>query len=178
MKSYICAAFAVSALVAAPVAAADGLYFNGGYSFLSVDEDDIDADVEGLTGRVGYDFNPIFGAELEGTFGTSSEDQTIGGVDVSIEANYLIGAFGKAELNIPGPLRVFGRAGLVQGELEVEASSGPFSASESDSETGIAFGAGATYAIVPHIFVRGDYTLYSFDDFDADGFSVALGFRF
>lgn len=178
MKTYISAAFAASALVAAPMAAADGLYFNGGYTFLSLDDDDVDADVEGLTGRVGYDFNPIFGAELEGTFGTSSEDDVIEGVNVSVEANYLVGAFGKAELNIPGPLRVFGRAGIVNGELEVEASTGMLSASESESETGVAFGAGATYAIVPHIFVRGDYTLYSFDDFDADGFTVALGFRF
>lgn len=164
---------AAAAFVGVQGASAQGFYADGGYSFVSIDEDNIGASIDlgAINGHVGYDFNANFGVEGELMIGVADEDFAGG----SIGLNSAFGAFGKAQLPVAERVRVFARAGVVQAELEVEAT-GLGSASE--SETGAGYGVGAVVDVAENIYIRGDYTRYDIEDVEADGFFIGVGMTF
>ncbi|MEO0548555.1 MAG: porin family protein [Pseudomonadota bacterium] len=170
MKKILPTLLAASAVIAAPTALAEGFYADGGYTFIGIDDDTVDVDLGSITARGGYDFTQNFGAELEGSFGVSDDD--IAGA--SVELNYLIGAYGKAQLPVSQGVNLFARVGVVNAELEVSGEG----ASASESDTGFGFGVGGTVDVSQNLYVRGDYTRYDIEDLEADAFTISLGLKF
>ena len=180
MKKIFVAATAI-AMIGAPAASAQGLYVDGGYSFISISDDDlgVDFDLGAIGGHFGYDFNANFGVEGEVMVGVNDEEFSDGFDSASLGLNYALGAYGKVQAPIGEQIRVFARAGLVQAELEADVTlSGFGSASESSSETGAGYGVGAIFEVNDKIFVRGDYTRYDIEDVEADAFMIGLGVTF
>lgn len=179
MKKFLPTMIAATALVAIPSATAEGWYADGGYTLLSSDVDaggvSADIDLGAISGRVGYDLNQNFGFEGEVAIGVDDEDFSDGVTNASIGLNYLVGAYGKAQLPVTDQFNVFARAGVVNAELEAEVTG---IGSDSDSETGAGFGVGGTFDVTPAMYVRGDYTRYDIEDYEADAFTVAVGVKF
>ena len=165
-----------AALAITGSASAQGFYVEGGYNFLPIDQDEIEADLGAITGRAGYDFSENLSAELEAGFGVQDEEVTIADVETGIDVslNYLVGAFGKVGAPVTDALNVFARAGIVT--AEIEASGGGFNADASD--TGFGYGAGADVELSERFGLRIDYTRYDIEDLEADSFAAAFKVRF
>ncbi|MEM9939539.1 MAG: porin family protein [Pseudomonadota bacterium] len=170
MKKFLPSLLAATAIIAAPTAMAEGFYADGGYTYIGIDDDTVDADLGGLTARGGYDFTQNFGAELEGSFGVEDDDV----LGATVELNYLVGAYGKAQLPVTEKINLFARAGVVNAELEVSDAG----VSVSESDTGAGYGLGGTFNVSEQFYVRGDYTRYDIEDLEADAFTISLGLKF
>ena len=143
---------------------------------------DVDNDLYGIQGRLGWQSKSFFGAEVEGSFGISDEDDTIvlGGtpVDTDLEIDTQIAAFAVGRFPVSNRFNVLGRVGYHNTELDLELDDGTTSVSDDFSEDGIAYGVGAEYAIDRKTSVRADYTIYDFDGADADAISLAVSRKF
>ena len=170
MKKFLPALLVGATVAMAPMASAQGWYVDGGYTFVGIDEGGVDVDLGGVTVRGGYDFSPNFGVEGEGVLGVADDDFG----PLSVDLDHLVGVYGKGIWPVTETVSLHGRAGLVEGELEV--SGGGASASESD--TGFAYGVGGTLAFSERFYARGDYTRYDIEDLEADAFTISLGMRF
>lgn len=170
MKKFLPALLIGATVAVVPMASAQGWYADGGYTFAGIDEGGVDVDLGGVTLRGGYDFSPNFGVEAEGVIGVADDD--FGGV--SVELDHLVGVYGKGIWPVSDTVDLYGRAGVVEGELSV--SGGGFGAS--DSDTGIAYGVGGTLDLTDRMYARGDYTRYDIDSLEADTFTLSLGLRF
>ncbi|MCR9193382.1 MAG: porin family protein [Hyphomonas sp.] len=179
MKTFLPTLMVTAALAVSPAALAEGWYADGGYTHVTTDVDtgvgSADIDLGALSGRLGYDFHPNFGVEGELAFGVNDEEATQGGVTASLGLNYLVGAYGKAQLPVAENINLFARAGIVQAELEAEVTG---LGSASDSETGAGYGVGGTVDVAENIYIRGDYTRYDIEDVEADAFTIGVGVKF
>ena len=165
--------------LALPAVAQDtGFYGDVGYTHFSTDSDGEDFDLGAITGHGGLVFAPNFAVEGEISVGVVDEDVSVGGTDVSVNLNYLIGAYGRAQLPVTEQLTLFARAGLVNGEIEAEASGGGVTVRDSESETGAGYGVGGEYMFDAVNGVRFDYTRYDIEDLEADAFTIAYKRRF
>lgn len=63
-------------------------------------------------------------------------------------------------------------------EVEGSATGGGFNFTESSSDSGVGYGAGAEVMVSPQLGIRGDYTRYDIEDLEADAFTVAAVFKF
>ncbi|MBR9833599.1 MAG: porin family protein [Alphaproteobacteria bacterium] len=170
MKKFLPALLAAGAVAVSPAAFAEGWYADIGYTHSSADSDLGDIDLGAISARGGYDITENFAVELEGALGVADEDI----LGANVELNYLIGAFGKAQVPVSDRVDLFARAGVVNGEIE--ASGGGFSAS--DSETGFGIGVGGTMDLANNFYLRGDYTRYDIEDYEADAFTIGVGMKF
>ena len=179
MKTFLPALMITAAMAVTPTALAEGWYADAGYTHLTADLEvgtsSADIDLGAISGRVGYDINPNFGVEGELAIGVNDEEATEGGVTASLGLNYLVGAYGKAQLPVAENVNLFARAGIVNAELEVEVTG---LGSVSDSETGAGYGFGGTVDINERFYVRGDYTRYDIEDLEADAFTISAGMKF
>lgn len=175
MKKLLLAA-ALAAL--APSAMAEGFYADGGYSFIGISEDDIEADIGAFVAHAGYKFTDVFSVEGELGFGVADEEVSVSDVDVDLGLNYLAGIFARGDFAVTENVDLFARVGLVQAELEAEASAQNVTISESDSESGFALGLGGQANLTNNVFLRGEYTRYDIEDLEADAFTIAVGFTF
>ena len=179
MKKFLPTLLAATVVIMAPAAMAEGWYADGGYTFVTTDVNvggtSADIDLGAITGHLGYDFNQNFGVEGEAAFGVNDENATQGGVTSSLSLNYLVGAYGKAQVPVGENVNLFARAGIVNAELEASVSG---IGSATDTETGAGYGVGGTFAFNQNMYVRGDYTRYDIEDLDADAFTIALGMKF
>lgn len=137
-----------------------GLYAGLNYTFMNVDDDNFDADVGTLSAKVGALATPYFGLEARGGFGV--DDDTISGVDVSVD-NFF---GGYATLNLANespatPYLIFGFS-----RLEIEAESAFGSATEDDTD--ISYGIGVNMAMAPEVSGNLEYMRY----FDKDGTTI------
>lgn len=174
-------ALAALSAVSAP-AFAQGFYADAGYSFIGIEVDEDgesgDVDLGALTGHIGYNFSEWLAVEAEGAIGIEDEEASFGGVTASVGLNYLVGAYAKGQIPIGERINLYARAGLVHAEVEAEVTGAGFSGSESDSESGAAFGAGAEFFFTPQFGIRGDFTRYDIEDTEADAITAAAIFRF
>lgn len=168
MKTILLAsAAAILATAGASAQDANGFYLGAGYTY--VDGDGVEFDTINVIG--GYDFTNYFAVEGEALFGLG--DENVGGIDASLE--YALGLYAKAQYPLNEQFSIFARAGYVTAELE--ASVGGLSAS--DSEDGLAYGAGAEFAFAGPNAVRFDYTRFDFDDgAESDNFGLSYIRRF
>jgi hypothetical protein len=153
MKKYaLMAAVAAVAMLGAPTAAhAQNWYAGAGYTQYDFD----DAEVGGVTGRVGYNFNQNFGVEGEATFGVDD--------DAGVELDNALGAYAVGRIPLGSNFGVHGRVGYANIELDT-----PLGAAEDD---GVSYGAGASWQATPGLGIRADYTRFEGDD-DADAISL------
>jgi outer membrane immunogenic protein len=153
MKKFaIMAAVAAAALFAVPAVASAQWYAGAGYTQYEFD----DAEVGGVTGRLGYNFNQNFGVEGEGTFGVDDDD--------GVELDNALGAYAVGRIPLSGNFGVHGRLGYQNIELDT-----PLGGVEDD---GVSYGVGASWQATPGLGVRADYTRFEGDD-DAD--AITLG---
>jgi outer membrane immunogenic protein len=153
------AAFVAVAALATPAAAQtwqDGRVY-GGLGYTQYDFDD--AEVGGVTGRVGYKFHPNFAVEGEGTIGTSDDENA--------ELDNAWGAYGVGILPLGSNFDLLGRVGYQTVEVD---GTGPVADVEAD---GLAYGVGANWRVTDRFGVRGDYTRLDGDD-DAEGDAISL----
>jgi|CXWL01.1.fsa_nt_gi opacity protein-like surface antigen len=160
MKKFaLIAAAAAAALIATPAAAQSGpvgsWYAGAGYTHYDLE----DAEVGGVTGRLGYRFHPNFAVEGEATLGTSDDDNA--------ELDNAYGVYGVGILPVTPNIDLFGRVGYQQ--LSVDGT-GPVADIDED---GIGYGAGANFRVSERFGIRGEYTrLDTGEDSDADSFSL------
>lgn len=191
-----------AASVAATAHAQDsGLYLEGGYQYLDVKPDGADSgvDTNGIAARAGWKFNPNFSIETELATGVDDgefdynvdeddfnfDDNNDGDLGDVIAAsgdlglNYLVGAYGKVNLPLTERLGAYARAGYAYIDLDASlATPGGLDINVEDSADGPAFGAGMQYDLTDNLYLKGDYTYYSFDSTDTSGVMLGVGLKF
>lgn len=179
-----------------------GLYVQGGYSYLDIQPDGAESgvDTNAITGRVGYQFTPMFSLEADLTTGIDDgefdynvdeddfnlddnndgdfNDLIAGSGDIGL--NYLVGVYGKVDLPVTERLDAFARAGyaFVDLDADIQTPGGTTIATIEDSEDGAALGGGLEYALTESWQLRGDYTWYGFGDTDTHAAMIGAGYKF
>lgn len=176
-------------------------YSDQGYKYgaLGVILYDFDSEKFGVQGRIGYQSDSIFGAELEGSLGLGgdTEDFVTDGLTSGVGATSAtttttppsstltteytnsIAAFGLARLPISDRLSIHGRAGLHSTRFKAELDDGTQILTQNETSTGIAYGLGMEYALTTHNDIRLDYTVYEADfGGNADSLSIAFAQKF
>lgn len=194
-------AAAATGLATAAHAQDTGLYVEGGYQYLDIKPDGADTgvDTNGIGARAGWKFNDYFSVEGELATGLDDgefdynvdedefnfDDNNDGDLNDIIAAsgdvglNYLTGIYGKAELPLTERLGAYARAGYAYVDLDASlVTPGGTTINVEDSADGPAFGAGLDYDLTENLYLKGDYTYYSFDSTDTSGVMVGLGYKF
>ena len=165
---------------AAPAMAQTASFYGDiGYTNIAIDGQDAglsdDITLGSIMAHGGILFTPNFGAEGELAIGIQDEDIDFGGgVTGNVGLNYLVGAYGRAQVEVTPQLVLFARAGVVNAELEAEAAG----VSVSDSETGAGYGAGGEFMFDAFNGIRLDYTRYDIEDLEADALTIAYKRKF
>lgn len=159
MKKIALAAATVAIAAFASPAAAQGApgswYAGAGYTHYDFEN----AEVGGVTGRLGYRMNQNFAVEGEGTIGTRDDDNA--------ELNGAYGVYGVGILPVSPSVDLFGRVGYQQVEVD---GVGPVADIDED---GVGYGAGASFRVSDRFGIRGEYTrLDTGEESDADTFSI------
>lgn len=194
-------ATAAASLASAAYAQDTGLYVEGGYQYLDVKPDGAESgvDTNGIAARAGWKFNPNFSIETElatgiedGDFDFNTDedefnfdDNNDGDLSDVIAAsgdlglNYLVGAYGKVNLPLTERLGAYARAGYAYIDLDASLQTpGGLDINVEDSADGPAFGAGMEYGLTDNLYLKGDYTYYSFDSTDTSGVMLGVGLKF
>lgn len=200
-RSILIASAAVAGLASAAHAQETGPYFEGGYQYLDIKPDGADSgvDTNGIAARAGWQFNNIFSLEAELATGIEDgefdynvdedelnfDDNNDGDLSDVIAAsgdvglNYLTGIYGKANLPLTERLNAYARAGYAYVDLDASLDTpGGIDINVEDSADGPAFGAGMSYDLSENLYLKGDYTYYSFDSTDTSGVMLGVGYKF
>ena len=148
------------------------------YGNLGVVAYDLDSDIYGIQGRLGYQSANYFGAEVEGSFGVLSDTETVGANELKAGVNYSVGAFVRGVLPLGERINVFARGGYHATEVDGSVNDGVTTASVSDTADGFAYGAGAEYALTRRDSLRLDYTRYDLGPGETDSLSLAYARKF
>jgi hypothetical protein len=162
MKKFaLMAAVAAAALLTAPAPAHAQWYAGAGYT--QYDPDDGDS-TGGLTGRLGYRFNPYIAVGGEGTLGVDDSDNS--------ELNSALGAYavGIFPFGSSG-FEAQGRAGY--NDLDIDRTAAP-----DINGGGFSYGAGLGWSANRSWGVRADWTRTETDDGDADAISLTGTYNF
>jgi outer membrane immunogenic protein len=170
-KTVLAATLALAAGALAPSALAQA-YAGAGYTALQIDASGDDVELGAITARFGYEFNPFLAIETEASFGVSGDDYSAFGfpgssIDVSLEHQMGIFAVGRVPLPIGGKL--FGRVGHSVFKIEDDAGL-------VDDGTGLAYGGGVEFDLIPKVTTRFEYTQYSNDQTQALSISGQIKF--
>jgi len=194
-------ATAATGLAAAAHAQDTGFYTEGGYQYLDIKPDGADSgvDTNGIALRSGYRFNNVISLEGELATGIDDgefdynvdedefnfDDNNDGDLNDVIAAsgdiglNYLAGLYGKAEVPLTERLGAYARAGYAYVDLDATiATPGGQMINVEDSADGPAFGAGLNFDLNDKVYLKGDYTYYSFDNTDTSGVMLGVGYKF
>lgn len=156
MKKFALIVIAAAAMAATPALAQDaGWYAGGGYTHYDLE----DANVGGVTGRLGYRFGPNFAAEGEATLGVQDDDNA--------ELDNAFGAYAVGIAPLSPSFELFGRVGYQQ--LSIDGS-GPVSDVDG---SGLGYGAGVNVRLGAGLGIRGEYTRLDTDDDEVDAISIA-----
>ena len=148
-------------------AQAQSLYGEVGYTGLDYKAPGLKVSPDMVRGVVGYEFTPNLA--VEGMVGLGAGSDTSSGT--TLKLNNTVGVFGKVQAPVTDALKVYGRLGVARTSLKANGVS--------DSDTGLAYGAGVTYDLSKTTYLNADYTkYYDRDDQKLEGFTVGVGFRF
>ncbi len=161
MKTFaLVAAAAAVAMIATPAAAqstATGSWYAGaGYTHYDLDN----AEVGGVTGRLGYRLHPNFAVEGEATVGVEDDDNA--------ELDNAAGVYAVGILPVTPSLDLFARLGYQQ--LSVDGT-GPVADID---DSGPGYGAGANFRVNDRFGIRGEYTRLDNGD-NAESDAISLG---
>ncbi|MGE0829956.1 MAG: porin family protein [Hyphomonadaceae bacterium] len=161
MKRFAFLAAAAAALMAVPGAAQaqqEGLYLGGGYTHY----DGEDANVGGVTGRLGYRFHPNIAVEGEASTGVVDDD--------GVELDNSYGVYGVGIVPLSPSLEAFGRVGY----HNTEVSDGVVSV----EQDGVGYGGGLQWNVSDRFGIRGEYTRLEGDDDGVNTFGVGGVWKF
>ncbi len=136
-----------------------------------------------FTGIIGYDLHPNLA--VEGVVGLGLEKdrvtETVNGVsvhlDTKIKSSY--GFYLKPRYQVTDALEVFARIGYLRSKLQITATAGAFSASESWTDGSTALGLGANYAFDKNIYLTAGYNqFYKQDGVTIKGLNLGIGYKF
>ncbi|MEQ9547671.1 MAG: porin family protein [Marinobacter sp.] len=148
-----------------------GLYAGLNYTFVNIEENSDDVDVGTLSAKVGALATPFFGVEARAGFGV--DDDSIGGVDVSLD-NFF-GGYATLNLANESPATPYVILGLTRVELEAEGPLG--TATEDDSD--FSYGIGVNVEMAPQVSGNLEYMrYYDKDDVTVDGLGLGVTFNF
>lgn len=156
------------ALMAGPALAHDhdtGVYGTAGYTHFDGDG----AAVGGITGRLGYKFNPNFGIEGEASFGVNDDEVVVLGTRVDVELDNAFGVYGVGFLPVSEKFEFLGRIGYQSTEVTGSA----LGVTVSDEFDGLAVGVGGQFWASEKFGIRGEYTRLEGDDAESDSFSIS-----
>ena len=146
---------------------AQSLYGEVGYTGLDYKEPGLKVSPAMVRGVVGYEFTPNLA--MEGMVGLHGGSDTASGTTLKLDN--MVGVFGKVQTPVTDALKVYGRLGVARTSLRANGVS--------DSDTGLAYGAGVTYDLSKTTYLNADYTKYhGRDDQKLEGLTVGVGFRF
>lgn len=157
------ASLIISGFASSALAQDSGFYGNVGvktYEF----------DTYNILGRVGYDFNQYFGAEVEGSFGIIDEEQD----GISAETTWDIGGYVVGLYPLAKNFDMFARVGYSNVRIEAEG----FGDSLSANFDGVAVGAGLQYFWDDNNGARIGYTYNEADGLDADVIDLSFVRKF
>ncbi len=182
---------ALGAALGAPAAAQSNVYIGGSIGSTSVDTDfddvnlDFDDDDTSWSAYAGVQATDFFGIEASynhfGDFGVSRTfDLTRTDVDAELTGYDIM-----AVLSVPaGPVRLFGKAGLVFWDAKATARILPpvgpgFELREDDNGNDPAFGGGLEFSLGPNLALRGEIEWFDIEDTEELWFaSAGITFRF
>lgn len=148
-------------------AQAQNLYGELGYTALDYREPGLKLSPGMVRGVAGYEVTPNLA--VEGMLGFNGGSDTASGS--TRQLNNMVGVFGKAQTNVTDALKVYGRLGVARTSLKANGVS--------DSDTGLAYGAGVSYDISKAVYLNADYTkYYDRKDQKIEGFTAGVGYRF
>lgn len=148
-------------------AQAQSLYGEVGYTGLDYSGTGLKVSPAMVRGVVGYEFTPQLA--LEGMVGLGARSDSSAGSTLKLDNT--IGVFGKAQVPLNDAFKVYGRVGVARTALKTNGVS--------DSSTGLAWGAGASYDLSKTTYLNVDYTRYlDKDSQKLDGITASIGFRF
>lgn len=150
-----------------------GLYAGANYTFVSIEDDTIDADLGTLSGKVGANVTPYFGLEARAGFGVKDDDVANGFAEVS--ANSFFGAYATLSLANESPVTPYAILGFTRYELELESAVG----SEKDDDSDLSYGIGVNVAMTEALSGNVEYMrYYDKDDITIDGIGLGLTVNF
>lgn len=146
---------------------AQGVYGELGYTGLDYKAPGLKVNPGMVRGVVGYELNPQLA--VEGVVGLQGGSDTASGTTLRLDN--MVGVFGKVQAPLTDALKVYGRLGVARTSLKANGVS--------DSDTGLAYGAGITYDLSKTTYLNADYTQYlDRRDRKLEGFTVGVGYRF
>ncbi|WP_203143005.1 porin family protein [Marinobacter mangrovi] len=146
-------------------------YLGLNYLAAQYEEDGVDdtLDLGAIYVQLGAQINPYLAGELRVGSGVTDDSTTIYGVDASLELKNLFGGYLKAGIPTGTLIYPYVIAGFTRAELEVSASDGYYSASNSDSGSDVSYGAGINLNITDNVAANIEYMQY----YDKDGVEIA-----
>jgi opacity protein-like surface antigen len=156
-------------------AKAEGVKFGIDYLMLNSEVDILDFDTSAIQLRVSNELNPYFDLEGVLAFGVSDDtytesDPLAGTASITGQLGNMFGVFAKLHSDSSSPFQIFGKVGLVMVEYDldffIDSPGLVGSASQSYDDTGIAFGAGASFNITDKVAVAAEYSMLPDVDFE------------
>lgn len=148
-----------------------GLYAGANYSFLTLDDGTVDADVGMLSAKVGGLLTPYFGLEARGGFGVS--DDRVAGVDVELTS--LFGGYATLNLANESPATPYLIFGMTRYEFEFSGPGG----SLKDDDSDFSYGVGVDFALTRDLSANLEYMRYGEKDgIELSGIGLGLNVRF
>ncbi|MGB6231184.1 MAG: outer membrane beta-barrel protein, partial [Litorimonas sp.] len=155
------------------------------YGTLGAVWQDVGDEQVGLEGRLGYHANEFFGAELEASVGLTGEttefdtfNGSASGGEFEEKVDHSVAVFATGRLPLSDVIQAHARVGYhnTKTSTEFEFDNGA-EFDFSDTQSGVAYGAGLQYDVTPVDGIRLDYTRYEGGD-GRDAVSLAWLRRF
>lgn len=124
-----------------------------------------DASLKAIVARLGTEFSDYVAGEVRLGYGIGDDSISAFGFDVNVELDYMYGAYLRA--GFPAAESFYPYAVLGYTQIELTASAGGFSASDSDSD--VSFGLGADIGFSDNTLLNLEYMNY----FDKDGAEIS-----
>ena len=138
-----------------------------------------DIEPTALAVKAGAQLSDFLAVEARVGFGAGDDSISLGGDKLTLEVDNYISAYIKPTLPVGERFAVYALAGVTRSKLEMKASIGGMSGSDTDSQTDLSYGVGADLNLSTNSFVSVEYArLLNGDDYDLDALSIGLGFRF
>jgi opacity protein-like surface antigen len=128
-----------------------------------------------LRGIVGFELNKFLAIEGMAGIGLNNREDSILGIPIKSKIEHTYGVFVKPKLQFNDAFSIYGRAGYARSKVSVEG----LGLERSETHSGFAYGAGATYNFTPQAYLNIDYmSYYNQNGSKAHGPSVGLGYKF
>lgn len=146
-------------------------YAEGGFHYISEDEDGIDISIGALAGNIGYDFNNGFSVEAMLAQGIINDDIIVLSEDVSVGLGTTYGVAAKYGFDVGEKANLYAKLRFTSVEVEVEV----LGLTVSESETKVGWGIGGTFDISEKGYLVGELNQFWEDSL---GVFVGFGWRF